>query len=59
MGYAVARMVGEIFRQPDDFLNFILGTSWLTMGMLLSLPVLAFGAWLVMRAYRNPLLLAS
>jgi hypothetical protein len=26
------------------------------MGMLLSLPVLAFGAWLVIRAYRNPLL---
>ena len=24
------------------------------MGMLLSLPVLAFGAWLVVRAYRNP-----
>ena len=27
--------------------------DWLTMGMLLSLPVLAFGAWLVTRAYRN------
>jgi phosphatidylglycerol:prolipoprotein diacylglycerol transferase len=54
IGYAVARMVGEIFRQPDAFLNFMLGTSWLTMGMLLSLPVLAFGGWLVMRAYRNP-----
>jgi hypothetical protein len=24
------------------------------MGMLLSLPVLAFGAWLVWRAYRKP-----
>jgi phosphatidylglycerol:prolipoprotein diacylglycerol transferase len=54
MGYAVARIVGEIFREPDSFLGFILGSDWLTMGMLLSLPVLAFGAWLVMRAYRNP-----
>jgi len=52
-------MVGEIFRQPDAFLNFILGTSWLTMGMLLSLPVLAFGAWLVVRAYRNAPLSAA
>jgi len=53
MGYAVARIVGEIFREPDSFLGFLVG-DWLTMGMLLSLPVLAFGAWLVIRAYRNP-----
>jgi phosphatidylglycerol:prolipoprotein diacylglycerol transferase len=54
MGYAVARIVGEVFREPDSFLGFILDSDWLTMGMLLSLPVLAFGAWLVVRAYRNP-----
>jgi phosphatidylglycerol:prolipoprotein diacylglycerol transferase len=53
MGYAVARIVGEIFREPDSFLGFLVG-DWLTMGMLLSLPVLAFGAWLVVRACRNP-----
>jgi phosphatidylglycerol:prolipoprotein diacylglycerol transferase len=58
MGYAMARIVGEIFREPDAFLGFLLG-GWLTMGMLLSLPVLAFGGWLVMRAYRNPPLPAS
>ena len=46
IGYGVARIVGEIFREPDAFLGFLLG-GWLTMGMLLSLPVLAFGAWLV------------
>ena len=56
IGYAVARIVGEIFREPDSFLGFILGSDWLTMGMLLSLPVLAFGGWLVWRAYRKPLL---
>jgi phosphatidylglycerol:prolipoprotein diacylglycerol transferase len=52
-GYAVARIVGELFREPDSFLGFLVG-DWLTMGMLLSLPVLAFGGWLVWRAYRNP-----
>ncbi|MBN9086781.1 MAG: prolipoprotein diacylglyceryl transferase [Reyranella sp.] len=52
MGYAVARIVGEIFREPDSFLGFLAG-DWLTMGMVLSLPVLAFGAWLAVRAYRN------
>jgi len=58
MGYAVARIVGEICRAPDAVLGFLVG-DWLTMGMLLSLPVLAFGAWLVARAYRNPPLPAS
>jgi phosphatidylglycerol:prolipoprotein diacylglycerol transferase len=53
MGYAVARIVGEIFREPDSFMGFLLGTNWFTMGMVLSLPVLAFGAWLVARAYRS------
>ena len=52
MGYAVARIVGELFREPDSFLGFLAG-GWLTMGMLLSLPVFAFGAWLAVRAYRN------
>ena len=42
IGYAVARIVGEIFREPDAFTRAILlGTDWFTMGMLLSLPVLA------------------
>jgi phosphatidylglycerol:prolipoprotein diacylglycerol transferase len=34
-------------------MGFLLGTDWFTMGMVLSLPVLAFGIWLVARAYRN------
>ena len=55
MGYAMARIVGEIFREPESFMGFLLGTDWFTMGMVLSLPVLAFGAWLVARAYRNPI----
>ena len=52
VGYGVARIVGEIFREPDAFLGFLWGP--LTMGMLLSVPVLAFGAWLIVRAYRRP-----
>jgi phosphatidylglycerol:prolipoprotein diacylglycerol transferase len=52
VGYGVARIVGEIFREPDAFLGFLWGP--LTMGMLLSVPVLAFGAWLIVRAYRLP-----
>ena len=55
-GYGLARIVGELFREPDSFLGFLLGTNWLSMGMVLSMPVLLFGAWLILRAYRKPAL---
>jgi phosphatidylglycerol:prolipoprotein diacylglycerol transferase len=47
-GYAVARLVGEVFRQPDAHLGFLLGG--VTMGQLLSLPMLAVGLWLMASA---------
>jgi phosphatidylglycerol:prolipoprotein diacylglycerol transferase len=49
-GYAAARMSGELFRQPDAQLGFLIfGT---TMGQLLSLPLLVAGLWLIARARR-------
>ncbi len=54
MGYAVARIGCEFFREPDAQLGFLFGTGSLTMGMLLSLPVFAIGLWLVMRARGGP-----
>ena len=44
-GYGIARCVGELFREPDAHLGYLWGP--LTMGMLLSLPMLAAGLWLV------------
>ncbi len=49
-GYAVARLVGEVFRQPDAHLGFLFAGA--TMGQLLSLPMLAIGLWLMLRARR-------
>ncbi len=47
-GYAVARIIGEYFREPDAFLGFLaFGT---TMGQLLSVPMLLAGIWLIARA---------
>ncbi len=46
-GYAVARLIGELFRQPDAHLGFLF--AGLTMGQLLSLPMLAAGVWLMAR----------
>lgn len=56
MGYALARIVCEFFREPDAQLGFLFGTSvdalsgGITMGMLLSLPVFFAGLWLVLRS---------
>lgn len=50
-GYAVSRILIENFREPDAHLpNFPFG---LTMGMMLSGPMLATGLWLILRAHRK------
>ena len=43
-GYGMARIFVEFFRQPDAHIGYLAG-NWLTMGMILSLPMLAIGAW--------------
>jgi phosphatidylglycerol:prolipoprotein diacylglycerol transferase len=50
-GYGVARFIGEFFRQPDAHLGFLFAGA--TMGQLLSLPMMAVGAWLVARGFRR------
>jgi phosphatidylglycerol:prolipoprotein diacylglycerol transferase len=48
VGYAIARIIGEYFREPDAFLGFLaFGT---TMGQILSVPMLLAGVWLIVRA---------
>jgi phosphatidylglycerol:prolipoprotein diacylglycerol transferase len=57
IGYAVARMSGELFRQPDVQLGFLVfGT---TMGQLLSIPVLIAGVVLILWAWRRPIATAA
>ena len=46
VGYAVARIVGEFFREPDVQLGFLLG-GITTMGQILSVPVLLAGLYLL------------
>jgi phosphatidylglycerol:prolipoprotein diacylglycerol transferase len=50
-GYAVARSIGEHFREPDPQLGFLWGG--LTMGMLLSLPLMLAGIILMVAAMRK------
>jgi phosphatidylglycerol:prolipoprotein diacylglycerol transferase len=46
-GYAIARITGEFFREPDAFLGFLAFGA--TMGQILSLPMLLIGLWLILR----------
>jgi phosphatidylglycerol:prolipoprotein diacylglycerol transferase len=61
-GYGLARFIVEFVRQPDA--QFVtagnpLGLAWqiggygLTMGQILSLPMIALGLWLIWRARRH------
>jgi phosphatidylglycerol:prolipoprotein diacylglycerol transferase len=63
LGYAVARIGCEFFREPDEQLGFLFGASigalggGITMGMVLSLPMALVGAvfiWMAARGYTRP-----
>ncbi|RMF10699.1 MAG: prolipoprotein diacylglyceryl transferase [Alphaproteobacteria bacterium] len=47
VGYALARTVVEVFREPDAHIGFVV--AGLTMGQLLSIPVALFGLYLAVR----------
>lgn len=49
IGYAICRIIVEFFRQPDVQIGF-LAFGWLTMGQLLSIPLLVLGVYLWWRA---------
>lgn len=62
VGYGLARGVLELFRQPDaQFQSFTnplgyalqIGDWGLTMGQILSLPMIALGLWFFLRAQRK------
>lgn len=49
--YGLSRIVVEFFREPDAHIGYLAG-NWLTMGMVLSLPMVLLGLWAVWRANR-------
>ncbi len=50
LGYGLSRILVEVFREPDPFLGYFAG--FITMGMVLSLPLCLVGVWLLLRARR-------
>jgi phosphatidylglycerol---prolipoprotein diacylglyceryl transferase len=52
LGYGLARSFCELFREPDPQLGFLWGG--MTMGMLLSVPLIIAGVLLIWNAQRRP-----
>ena len=50
--YALGRIGVEFVREPDPHLGFV-AWGWVTMGQLLSLPLLLVGAWLWLNSRRR------
>lgn len=50
-GYGILRSIGELFREPDAHLGFMLGS--LTMGQLLSLPMVILGFTMILVCVRK------
>ncbi|MDD9894077.1 MAG: prolipoprotein diacylglyceryl transferase [Gammaproteobacteria bacterium] len=54
--YGTARFTIEFFRQPDAHMGEggFMAFQWLTMGQILSTPMILAGLWLIWRAYTKP-----
>ena len=52
LGYGIFRSIVEFVRMPDSHIGH-LAFDWLTMGQILSLPMILFGLVLLSLAYRN------
>jgi len=53
IGYGLARSFCEFFREPDVQLGFLWSSGWLTMGMLLCVPLILIGIVLLAVALRR------
>jgi len=51
--YGLFRFFVEFYRVPDEHLNY-LAMGWVTMGQVLSIPMILLGAIMIMMAYRKP-----
>lgn len=52
--YGVFRFAVEFVRMPDEQLGYLLGTHWLTMGQVQSIPLIVIGVILLAMSRRAP-----
>ncbi|MCP1337478.1 prolipoprotein diacylglyceryl transferase [Futiania mangrovi] len=55
IGYGLSRIVVETVREPDAHIGYLVPLGWtgVTMGMVLSLPMVLIGLWFALRAPRQ------
>lgn len=51
-GYALGRSFAEQFREPDAFVEGL--PEWITMGTILSIPMIVLGLFLIWRGIKSP-----
>ncbi|MFC7333392.1 prolipoprotein diacylglyceryl transferase [Rhodocista pekingensis] len=52
VGYGIARILGEVFREPDVQIGYL--AFGVTMGQILSVPMVLIGLWILTRAPFGP-----
>lgn len=52
VGYGVSRFITEFFREPDAHIGYV-AFDWLTMGQLLSIPLILAGIAIMVWAYKT------
>jgi phosphatidylglycerol:prolipoprotein diacylglycerol transferase len=58
-GYGVARFIVEYYREPDEQLREFAAQTHMSMGQWLCVPMIALGAFLIIRSFTRPMLGAS
>lgn len=53
LGYGLFRFAIEFVRLPDAHIGYV-AWGWVTVGQLLTIPMVAFGGLLMWLAYRGP-----
>lgn len=53
IGYGCVRLIAELFRLPDNHIWYLLGTEWLTLGMLYTIPMIIIWILLVSWPIQN------
>jgi phosphatidylglycerol:prolipoprotein diacylglycerol transferase len=56
-GYGMSRLIVELFREPDQHIGFVLGP--ITMGQMLSAPMVILGIVMLVWGYQKPSLKAA
>jgi phosphatidylglycerol:prolipoprotein diacylglycerol transferase len=47
IGYSIARLISEQYRLPDAHIGYLLDTNWITLGIIYTLPMMAYGVYLI------------